>query len=172
MVTYIIRMAAISLFLVAFPVRSLAGEIIFGGETGTAGYKGGRYKDAEMISAYVGYQFGLLTAQVNAYDFEKFLHKDYPDTYLDLEGYSAQVGLQFDFGILGLTASAGLFHWEEDVIFFARGFGGDSGTSEFIDVKLWGDIPGPVKVFLSAKHFSDVSGGDIDSLSLGVRVQF
>jgi hypothetical protein len=160
------------LFLVTFPIRSLAGELIFGGETGTIGYKGGRYKDAQMISAYVGYQFGLLTAQVNAYDFKEFRHQDYSGTYLDLDGYSVQAGLQFDFGLLGLTASAGLFSWEEEVVLFARNFGGDSGTSEFIDVKLWGDIPGPVKVFLSAKYLSDVSGGDIESLSLGVRVQF
>ena len=158
--------------LILISVRVNADSLYAGLELGKAEFSGGDFKGGSVSNLFGGYRFGSLYLQLDFFAFEDFSHSNFRDSYLQLDAYAVQAGVQFDLGKVNLQGGVGLFSWEEDAVLFSRGFGSDSGTSELIDVGLLGSTSEHTTLQLGFKHIGDVSGADLQIISLGLRYNF
>jgi hypothetical protein len=133
----------------------------------------GDYKAAKggWVSADVHFRY--LSLEAGYQDLGRFDLKDVSKTHIDVSGYTAGVLKRFRLNDrLSVDTRLGVYAWKADATFLDENVGEDRGYSLWLGAAGHMDLTQRFGLFLSWQWFYDISKANINTLSVGLTLNF
>lgn len=128
----------------------------------------------EVTTHYInlGMSLGPLAATVGRIDNSKLNLPGVIASHIRLNGNTALLSWAPGYETGGISIGVGLFDWDAKFKFRDRTIGRDSDVSPMLELRAVRKFTSTFQLYLSGRHFDDVSGTDFNSVSFGIRLSF
>ena len=128
----------------------------------------------EVSTHYInlGMSLGPLAATVGRIDNGELHLSGVRASHIRLNGNTALLSWAPGYETGGISIGVGLFDWDAKFKYRDRTIGKDSDVSPMLELRAVRKFNSAVQLYLSGRHFDDVSGTDLNSISFGIRLSF
>lgn len=150
-----------------------AAQFYLSGDLGIADANESGFDVTQTLRVASGFRFNNLGLELGWIKYDDIDYQILPNSFIEIDGVTLHAYWRRKFNdVVGIDLGAGILDWDAKATTLGISAGKDSGTSNFLDIRLITEFNDTAALHVSTRYIPDVSGTDILNVSVGAIVSF